>query len=189
MPLKNKKTGFTLVEIMVSVSIFVSVALLVTSAVITTSETNRKAQAIKVAIDNLSFALDSMSLKIRQGNTFDCMTSATDAQTGAENCEDGGIGVTFNGFINGIDVSGISYRISDAVLEYKKTTGDAYVSITDSSLIDITDAKFYVWNAQSDTSNPPRPKGKPRVGIALKGRTKDPKLATEFYLQTTVSGK
>ena len=192
--------GFTLVEIMVSVSIFVSVALLVTSAVITTSETNRKAQAIKVAIDNLSFALDSMSLKIRQGNTFRCLFSGTDPAVNgdidtpesAENCE---INQDGNGLAflepDGDKVIYLFDDIAEKITYCNPSNGATCdeVDITDTGLINITDMQFYVWNAESDSANPPRAKGKPRIAIALSGKTKDPKLATEFYLQTTVSGK
>ena len=196
MPLKNKKTGFTLVEIMVSVSIFVSVALLVTSAVITTSETNRKAQAIKVAIDNLSFALDSMSLKIRQGNTFKCLSQNTGSLYNGtivgDNCS-GGVGVVF------LDPSSTKHvYLFDGVAPNRKIsycqtteTGNCtdFVDLTDSVLVDLTTVKFSVWNAESLSTNPPRPQGRPRVAVSIAGETKDPKTKTEFYLQTTASGK
>ncbi|MEA1929897.1 MAG: type II secretion system protein [Patescibacteria group bacterium] len=65
--------GFTLIEIMVSVSIFVIVALIATGAFITANRVNKKAQAIKLVMDNLNFAVDSMVIKMRQGGAFYCL--------------------------------------------------------------------------------------------------------------------
>lgn len=68
---KSNRGGFTLIEIMVSVSIFVIVAFIVTSVFLTVADASRKAQEIKVAMDNLSFALDNMTIKIREGINYD----------------------------------------------------------------------------------------------------------------------
>src|SRR3990167_5891431 len=67
-------TGFTLIEIMVAVSIFAIVAVITTGALVTANNTNRKAQAIKLAIDNLNFAVDSMVLNLGNGGRYHCIT-------------------------------------------------------------------------------------------------------------------
>ncbi len=69
---KNNQSGFTLVEMMVAVGIFVIVAFIVTSTFLTLAEANRKAQNIRLVMDNLNFAIDSMALKMREGNTYTC---------------------------------------------------------------------------------------------------------------------
>ncbi|MEK7622038.1 MAG: type II secretion system protein [Patescibacteria group bacterium] len=70
--------GFTLVEIMVAVSLFAVVAVITTGALVTASNVNRKAQAIKVAIDNLNFAIDSMVLNLQQGRSYHCSSNVPD---------------------------------------------------------------------------------------------------------------
>lgn len=65
------KTGFTLVEIMVAVSIFSIVTVIVVGALITAIAINNKAQAIKLAMDNLNYALDSISVKMKRGYNFE----------------------------------------------------------------------------------------------------------------------
>lgn len=66
---KNEK-GFTLIEMMVSVSIFVIVAFIVTTVFITAMQGYRKAQNMKRIMENLNFALDTMSLDVREGTNI-----------------------------------------------------------------------------------------------------------------------
>ncbi len=73
----TKKSGFTLVEIMVAVSIFAVVAVIATGALITASDINKKAQAIKLAVDNVNFALNKMAFEVRNGNTYGCANSVS----------------------------------------------------------------------------------------------------------------
>ncbi len=62
--------GFTLVEMMVSVSIFVIVAFIVVSTLLTMSAAYRKAQAMRLLLDNFNFVIQSMSLGIREGVNY-----------------------------------------------------------------------------------------------------------------------
>lgn len=63
---KNSK-GFTLIEMMVSVSIFVIVALIVSGVLVQLSVAYKKAQAMRLLMDNLNFSLEKMNLEIRGG--------------------------------------------------------------------------------------------------------------------------
>lgn len=63
----NKQKGFTLIEMMVSVSIFVIVAFIVVSTLLTMSYAYKKAQKMRLIMDNFNFAIQSMSLSIREG--------------------------------------------------------------------------------------------------------------------------
>ncbi|HUD03144.1 MAG TPA: type II secretion system protein [Candidatus Paceibacterota bacterium] len=66
------KRGFTLIEMLVSVALFSVVMVLALGALLSLSTADRKAQALKSAIDNLNFALDSMSRTIRTGSNYHC---------------------------------------------------------------------------------------------------------------------
>ncbi len=78
--------GFTLVEIIVSVAIFTIVVLIAVSALLSIVDINRKTQATKAVMDNMSFALESMTREIKVGtnyqvsgvNTFSYLNSAGD---------------------------------------------------------------------------------------------------------------
>jgi prepilin-type N-terminal cleavage/methylation domain-containing protein len=66
---KDKK-GFTLIEMMVAVSIFVIVAFIVVSTLLTMSYAYKKAQKMRLLMDNFNFALQSISLGIREGTKY-----------------------------------------------------------------------------------------------------------------------
>jgi prepilin-type N-terminal cleavage/methylation domain-containing protein len=68
----NSKRGFTLIEIMVAVSIFAIVATIIVGALLAANAANQKAQAIKLAIDNVNYAIDSMVIKMKRGAVYNC---------------------------------------------------------------------------------------------------------------------
>jgi prepilin-type N-terminal cleavage/methylation domain-containing protein len=66
------KNGFTLIEMLVSVALFSVVMVMALGALLSLSTADRKAQALKSTVDNLNFALDSMSRAIRTGSNYHC---------------------------------------------------------------------------------------------------------------------
>lgn len=72
------KKGFTLVEIMVAVSIFVIVAFIVTSTLLAILDASRRANKIRLIIDNTNFALDSMTTKLKFGTDYSISNSNTE---------------------------------------------------------------------------------------------------------------
>ncbi len=75
--------GFTLIEMLVSVAVFSVVMVMALGALLSLSAADRKAQSLKSAIDNLNFAIDSMSRTIRTGYNYHCGSIAgTDCPTG-----------------------------------------------------------------------------------------------------------
>jgi len=68
--IKNKKSGFTLIELMVSVSIFLIVAFVVTSVFITALDAYRKAKQISFLVDNLNYSFDRMVINLREGTNY-----------------------------------------------------------------------------------------------------------------------
>ncbi len=207
--LNKKSLGFTLVEMMVAVSIFSVVALVITGAVITANEVNRKAQSIKLAIDNLNFALENMSLKIRQGKDFYCLQNydeAVDIASGLDinpgdnkpTCTNTSVGIAFeypdpDPLALPGDTVNVVYAFYDGGLPTEQsirywiggTSNDQLIPITNVVDVNIVAAKFSLWNQPQpgDTA----PVGRPRILISLRGRTHDAKNPTEFYLQTVAS--
>lgn len=66
----KRQQGFTLIEMMVAVSIFVIVAFIVVSTLLTLSYAYKKAQKMRLLMDNFNFALQSMSINIREGVSY-----------------------------------------------------------------------------------------------------------------------
>lgn len=70
--LKNKKRGFTLLEMIVSLGIFSLVAVVAVGSLVRITGLNRRAQSLQSAMDNVSFALESMTRNMRYGIGFQC---------------------------------------------------------------------------------------------------------------------
>lgn len=68
----SSQSGFTLIELLVSLSLFIIVVLALVSSLYTINNASRKVQAMRSVIDNLNFALESMSRTIRTGSNIIC---------------------------------------------------------------------------------------------------------------------
>ncbi len=68
----NSQAGFTLVELMVSLTLFVIVVLALISSLYGVNNASRKVQAMRTVMDNLNFAMESMSRNIRTSDTIVC---------------------------------------------------------------------------------------------------------------------
>lgn len=77
-------SGFTLVELIVSVGLFTIVVVIAMSAYISLISLDRKARATSDVMTNLSFAVESMSRSIRTGKDYDCGVTG-----GLSNCPGG----------------------------------------------------------------------------------------------------
>ncbi len=120
-------TGFTLVELIVSVGLFALIMTLVTGAYLIMIGINRQVQASATGINNLSFALEDMTRSIRTGTAY----------SGAE-------GSTFS-FTNA-NGQPVTYSIASSAIQ-KTVTNVITGSIVTSSLTDpsvtITSLAFY----------------------------------------------
>jgi prepilin-type N-terminal cleavage/methylation domain-containing protein len=70
--IKNKQTGFTLIEIIVSLALFSVVITIAVGALLILIASNRQLQNEQSVLSNLSFALDSMTREIRTGSNYYC---------------------------------------------------------------------------------------------------------------------
>lgn len=65
-------SGFTLVEMMVSIGLFSMAILIMVSALISVTNESRKARAIRIVTDNVGAAVESISRSVRMGRNFVC---------------------------------------------------------------------------------------------------------------------
>lgn len=195
----TKKRAFTLVEIMVAISIFSIVALVSVDAFITADRISKKAQAMKTIIDNLHFALNTISFNLQQGGTYHCvqnmalLNAASDLENFGSSPQDcpkitggtgeGGPAIVVRSPKSG-DTHTIIYKFEADQIWYWESglsmTGFAPITI-DNLVID--NLRFYVINAQEVTA-----KTVPRVFFTVAGVAKlDSDFETRFQLQTVVS--
>lgn len=67
--------GYTLIELIVAVGLFALVMVLASGAYLIMIGVNRQAQALSTGINNISFALESMTRDIRTGTHYNCAGS------------------------------------------------------------------------------------------------------------------
>lgn len=68
----SKTRGFSLIELLVSMTIFITVMTIASGALLTLIDANQKAQNQKLVMSNLAFVLQSMTREIRTGTDWYC---------------------------------------------------------------------------------------------------------------------
>jgi prepilin-type N-terminal cleavage/methylation domain-containing protein len=67
--------GFTLIELMVATSIFMMVMLMAMGSLIVSSNAAKKSQSLRLTMDNVNFALETMTRSLRTGTNYSCVYS------------------------------------------------------------------------------------------------------------------
>jgi type II secretory pathway pseudopilin PulG len=145
--------GYTLVELIIAVGLFAVVMTLVAGAYIMMIGVSRQAQSIAAGIDNLAFALETMTRTIRVSTAYGCPDVL--------NC----LAVN-NTFAVGPDGDRITYTLEDdAGHGYitQERQGESAMRLTDSS-IDIDDLEFYPTGLTAGDSE------QARVTIVIRGK-------------------
>lgn len=176
--LKTEKfqKGFTLVELLVSISVFSVVMVICMGSILIMLNSNRKSQAERTVMDNLSYSMDEMVRSIRFGTTYHCGLSGVLSQP--MDCASGGSSITV------LDSSGaqITYKLVGTSLV--KTVGGVDYTLTspDTTVQTMT---FFVFGSLPYFSGDLL---QPRVIILVKGlsgvNTTSP---SSFTLETMVS--
>lgn len=189
----KKNKGFTLVEMMVAIAVFSVVMVAAMSALLNVIDANNKARALKTAINNVSFALESISRDMRMGTDYKCGTDpdvipVDVAADCGDTSTDGGVII---GYISPRAFPGqyVYYKFADEKIWecLEKNGGDLcddsadFTQITSDEVI-INSLEFYVFGVDNPTKQP-------KMMMTLSGEaggSKD-KIKTTFDLQTTVS--
>jgi prepilin-type N-terminal cleavage/methylation domain-containing protein len=135
LPPARHSRGYTLVEMIVAVGLFALIMTLASGAYILMISINRQAQSIATGIDNLSFALETMTRTIRTGTNYSC-NLGTDCPNGNSN-----FSVKNQ---NGVTVS---YTLSNGTIMQNN------VPLTDPSSVTVSSLTFYVSGAAPVSSS------------------------------------
>ncbi len=84
----NLQSGFTLIELIVSLGVFSTVVTIAVGALLVLVAANQQLQSEQSVMTNVSFALDSMTREIRTGTDYYCDSS--NSQSGTNNMFDEG---------------------------------------------------------------------------------------------------
>lgn len=187
----TKKKGFTIVEMMVSVGIFTMVLSASVGGLLTMVNANNKAQALRVAMDNMNFVMEDMSRHITQGRTYYCdengdaipnpdPPAATDPLS-PKSCSNGGGRLYF--LSNKADVGRVWYQLIDDEI-VKRTTDasgvdDLDAALTSKDVLEVTNLTFFV--EAGDTGDE-----QPKVLVTVSGQVVVGSEVTTFNAQTTI---
>ena len=175
---------------MVSVMIFSVVMTVALGALLAMSHADQRAEAVKSVVNNLNFALDSMSRTIRTGYNYHCGTSGSDFSTPApQNCSGAGGSQTYLAF-RAADGTLKAYCLDAGVIKWEEVTSgslgtncsaaDFYPLTADS--ITITSLQFIVTGAAAGDAV------QPKVTLLLSGEYRvSATQTTQFNLQTSIT--
>lgn len=181
---KIKEKGFTLIELMVSLTVFSIVMLISVGTLLTLIDANAKAQALYMATTNLSFALDAITRDIRTGHQYNCYNQGPgaggDLPANEDNTSDCVSGKDSLSFLRDWDNTRVRYRLYNGKVEQKVETGN-WTPMTSNAVV-ITDFVFLVKNS-SDLPD----KNQPTIDVMIEGYVDNGlETTTDFNVQTHI---
>lgn len=187
---KNKRklvSGFTLIELLVSTSIFVMIMLSAMGSLFVLLNAAKNSRALRFSIDNVNFAMESMSRSIRMGTNYLCQSEGYVPLVGnleeTSNCPDGGKVIAF--IPQGVTDSRIGYiwktRDSDHDTHtVERCTADGGCVEIVSSNVDVEKLNFFVNGAREEEKQA-------SVYIIMKGTVMVKDVPVPFSIQTLAS--
>jgi type II secretory pathway pseudopilin PulG len=186
--------GFTLVEMIVAIGVFMISVIIIVGSLISLNNASRKARTERIAMDNLSAAIDSMSRSMRMGTSFHCGCGGggdPTFPTGTRDCSmtdtlgSGGaqcIAFEGQGGSSASPNDQIVFRLFGGHLQRSTQSGalNSYLDMT-APEITITNLNFYLQGSTAATDQP-------AIIMTIRGRAgARAQTATEFNLQTSIA--
>ncbi|MDE2021326.1 MAG: type II secretion system protein [Patescibacteria group bacterium] len=162
----KKFRGYTLVELIVAVGLFALVMVLASGAYLIMIGANRQAQSVSTGINNLSFALESMTRTIRTGSGYNC--------AGIGDCV-GGTSFSL------LDENGATVTYSLVGSSIQKNTAGVLSTLTDPS-VTVSSLTFYAYGTKPTTAGDYR---QARVTIIVSGTVSSGPGKTEPFTVET----
>jgi len=173
----DSKTGFTLIEIIVSVALFTIVMTISVGALFMIITANREAKAIKLVVNNLNIAMEGMTRDLRVGYDYCFSSNPNIVRTSA--CNMSGSGASHVYYTTDIGEAGSYYTVSNGAIIKRKGSGQAF-QVTGGDVV-VDNLRFYInGNGSGDSIQP-------YVTITARGRIQVAEAEQEFQLQSTVT--
>lgn len=177
----RSERGFSLVEMMVSVSLFAIIMLVAVGALLSLVDANRKARTLESVMNNLNISLDSMVRSARMGTHYNCNGSGIPNPATGADCATGDDLFSFAPY--GSDAAQQNeravYFIQNGRIYRSLNGGSDSIPIT-APEISVEELTFYVIGTL------PGDITQPKVVVVVKGSAgNDEKTRTTFYIQAT----
>lgn len=181
--MKGKDGGFTLVEMMVSVALFSVVLVVTLGTIMTIVDSNKKARSLMSVMNNLNFAVDSMTRSLKAGTEVTASPSLINGNCVSTRQIDYANVTAANPFAR----RWVTYCLretGDVGRITRKVGTDINQNGTEVDLtspdVDIDYLTFTVWGSALGSQ--------PRILIKMEGTVKiTEKIKSNFTIQTTVS--
>jgi prepilin-type N-terminal cleavage/methylation domain-containing protein len=163
------RRGFSLIEVLVSLSIFTIVMTISVGVLMVLIGANAQAQNTQSIMTNLTFALDSITRELRTGSDYYCGSSSSLPTSGANtrNCASGGDAISFNeggrSLTDNASSRRIAIRLNNGTIERRLGNGDGdgnaneaedWSALTSPDIV-VTNMSFYVTGAtRGDNKSP-----------------------------------
>ncbi|MGI9118185.1 MAG: PilW family protein, partial [Minisyncoccia bacterium] len=187
---------FTLVEVLVATTIFIVVMLVAVTALLSSQKSSKQGQAVRSALDNVQFSLESITRSGRLGSLYTCISSTgtTTLSIVGTDCPLGGTGFAF-GLYDPIS------KITDGYAYYLGTTsngnggiyrcisrGSMTVTLKGTDCSAITAPEINIVNFTTVVDGSDIADGRqPSVKIMIEGTATVSGQQTPFFIQTLVS--
>ena len=185
----KKNNGFTLIELMISTTLFTIVMMMGVGSLVVSSNFAKAAQKLRVTVDNVNFAMESMTRELRTGTFYYCLATGGGSLIGTPikdcNANTGGPGNVII-FTPQQALTRAAYQIgplrSDGVTHgLQKCETSKGCSDIVSKDVDIKTLKFYVTGSDLPATGL---LVQPSVEIIIKGIVTVKGVATPFALQS-----
>ncbi len=191
--IKNKiknEGGFTLVELMVATTVFVVIVISSIGSLIALMGASKDSRGLRFSMDNVNFAMESMTRSIRMGVNYYCGDAVPDLITDTQDCP---LGANLFSFVPQLNDGSLSEERVSYKLHKRDTEVDSYtiqrcIGTLDSDCIEIVSSDininkltFFVKGSNPYDST------QANVYILLKGTIDVKGKPASFMIQTMAS--
>jgi prepilin-type N-terminal cleavage/methylation domain-containing protein len=170
----SKSDGFTLIETLISITLFAFVVTITLTAILTILDINKKSRSLMAVMNNLNFAVDSITLSFKTGKEPD--------QDGNDCFETNQVNYKITETAKDVTrVQPVEYCITENGITKKQGNGDPVAITSEGVEFNTTDSYFKVQGKTPGSAQP-------ILFMHLVGTVKSSsKVQSTFRIQTSVS--